>query len=77
MLFRSLYNGVTYTITIGAGGAGGGTGGTGTGGTGGSGIIILSVPTANYSGVKTGTSSTTTNGSNTVITWTGSGTYTA
>jgi hypothetical protein len=61
--------------TGGGGGAGGG--GFGSGGAGGSGIFILSVPTSNYPGTKTGTSTTATNGSNTVITWTGSGSYTA
>jgi hypothetical protein len=59
------------------GGGGAGAGAFGSGGAGGSGIFILSVPTSKYPGTKTGTSSTTTNGSNTVITWTGSGTYTA
>lgn len=68
--------GGTGTANTGGGGGGGG-GAFGSGGAGGSGIFILSVPTSKYPGTKTGTSTTATNGSNTVITWTGSGTYTA
>jgi hypothetical protein len=37
----------------------------------------LSVPTASYSGVITGSPTVTTSGSNTIITFTASGTYTA
>jgi hypothetical protein len=39
---------------------------------GGSGIIILSVPSANYSGATTGSPTVTTSGSNTILTFTGS-----
>jgi hypothetical protein len=39
--------------------------------------VIISVPTASYSGVTTGSPSITTNGSNTVIKFTQSGSYTA
>jgi len=64
---------------------GGGSGGVGFNGSfitnasnGGSGVVILSVPTANYTGTVTGTYTTGTDGSNTWIKWTtGSGTYTA
>jgi hypothetical protein len=61
---------------------GGGGGGSyqynGGGGNGGSGVVILSVPTASYSGTTTGSPTVTTSGSNTIIKWTsGSGTYTA
>jgi hypothetical protein len=35
------------------------------------------VPTANYSGTYSGTVSITTSGTNTILTFTGSGTYTA
>ena len=68
---------------LGGGGAGNGYGGGtntggGGGGAGGSGVVILSVPTANYSGTTTGSPTITTSGSNTIIKWTsGSGTYTA
>jgi hypothetical protein len=77
----------------GGGGTGGGSqnGGTGTNGTantggggganpptgGGSGVVILSVPTANYSGTTTGSPTVTTSGSNTIIKFTASGSYTA
>jgi hypothetical protein len=40
--------------------------------------VVLSIPTANYSGTYTGTATVTTSGSNTLITWTsGTGSYTA
>lgn len=77
----------------GGGGTGSGSqnGGTGTNGTantggggganpptgGGSGVVILSVPTASYSGVTTGSPTVTTSGSNTIMTFNSSGTYTA
>lgn len=68
----------------GAGGAsgisntGGGGGGArfGTTGQGGSGVIILSIPTANYSGTYTGSPTITVNGANTILKFTSSGTYT-
>jgi hypothetical protein len=54
-----------------------GGGGGGDSGAGGSGVIIISVPTANYTGTTTGSPTVTTNGSNTVIKFNSSGTYTA
>ena len=70
--------------TVGVANTGGGAGGCGGPGStiginGGSGVVILSVPTANYSGTTTGSPTITTSGSNTIIKWTtaGSGTYTA
>jgi hypothetical protein len=57
-------------------GGGGGCGST-TGGAGGSGVVILSVPTANYSATTTGSPTITTSGSNTIISFTASGSYTA
>jgi hypothetical protein len=39
--------------------------------------VILSVPTANYTGTTTGSPTVTTSGSNTILTFTGSGSYTA
>jgi hypothetical protein len=67
------------SANTGSGGGGGGQNGGGpqSGGSGGSGIIILSVPTTNYSGTTTGSPTVTTSGSNTIITFTSSGTYTA
>jgi hypothetical protein len=58
-------------------GGGGGGAGVGQGGNGGSGVVILSVPTVSYSGVTTGSPTVTTSGSNTVIKFTSSGSYTA
>ena len=67
---------------VGAGTAGGvNTGGGGGGGNnngsnnGGSGVVILKFETAYYSGVITGSPTVTTSGANTILTFTGSGTY--
>lgn len=59
------------------GGGAGGSRGNVTGANGGSGVVILSVPTANYSGITTGSPTVTTSGSNTIIKFTSSGSYTA
>jgi hypothetical protein len=42
-------------------------------------VVILSVPTARYTGTVTGSPTVTTSGGNTIIRWAtaGSGTYTA
>jgi len=57
---------------------GGGAGGADTGArSGGSGVVILNMPTADYSGTTTGSPTITTSGSNTIIKFTGTGTYTA
>lgn len=66
--------GTAGTINTGGGG-GGGT--NAAGGNGGSGVVILSMPTANYTGTHTGSPTVTTTGSNTVLKYTSSGTYTA
>lgn len=58
-------------------GGGGGGGGGGWNGNGGSGAAVLSIPTAKYSGTYTGTPTITTSGSNTLLTFTSSGSYTA
>lgn len=66
------------TANTGGGGAGGGTAGANApGGNGGSGVVILSLPTSAYSGNTTGSPTVTTSGSNTILTFTASGTYTA
>jgi hypothetical protein len=39
--------------------------------------VILSVPTARYSGTTTGSPTVTTSGSNTILTFNSSGSYTA
>jgi hypothetical protein len=68
-------NGTTNT---GSGGGGAGWNGTDySGGNGGSGVIIISVPTVNYTGTVTGAPTVTTNGANTVMKFNSSGTYLA
>jgi len=70
--------------TSNTGGGGGGGGSTSqsesqlrAAGNGGSGVVILRMPTANYSGTTTGSPTVTTDGTDTILTYTGSGTYTA
>ena len=62
----------------GGGGAGGGDGGPSAsrwqGGQGGSGVIILRLATGDYSGVTTGSPTVTTDGSDTILQFTGTGT---
>lgn len=73
-------SGVPTAATANTGGGGGGSGGNGSasnGGNGGSGVVILSVPTASYSGTTTGSPTITTSGANTIIKFTASGSYTA
>ena len=70
--------GVAGTANLGGGGGGGSNqGANGNGGAGGKGVVILSVPTSRYSGTTTGSPTVTTSGSNTIIQFTGSGSYTA
>ena len=57
-------------------GSGGGGSGSGTSGAGGSGVVILRMPTANYSGTTTGSPTVTTDGSDKVIVFNSSGTIT-
>ena len=45
-------------------------------GPGASGVVILRIPTANYSGITTGSPGVTTDGTDTIIKFTGSGSYT-
>ena len=63
--------------TANTGGGGGGCYLPNTPGQGGSGVVILSVPTSNYSGTTTGSPAISTSGSNTIIKFTGNGSYTA
>jgi len=65
------------TANTGGGGGGEGRDATGDAGSGGKGVVILSVPTANYSATSTGSPTVTTSGSNTILQFNGSGTYTA
>lgn len=70
-------NGTAGTANLGGGGGGASNGSTYNGGAGGSGVVILSVPSINYSGTTTGSPTVTTSGSNTIIKFTASGSYTA
>ena len=73
--------------TAGTANTGGGGGGGGApfpsvppfnaGAAGGSGVVILSIPTALYSGTTTGSPTVTTSGANTILTFNASGSYTA
>ena len=60
----------------GGGGRGSDSGNVSQSGAGGSGVIIFSVPTANYTGITTGSPTITTSGANTIIKFTASGSYT-
>jgi hypothetical protein len=63
--------------TVNTGGGGGGAAQGSYSGAGGSGVVILSIPTANYTGRTTGSPTVTTSGTNTILKFTASGTYTA
>jgi hypothetical protein len=70
------------TTNLGGGGGGGGWNDPlsppqQAGGSGGKGVVILSVPTANYSSTSTGSPTVTTSGANTILQFNGSGSYTA
>jgi len=66
---------VPTTATANLGGGGGGGGVLGNGGNGGSGVVILSYVTADYAVTNTN-GSVTTDGANTVVTFTSTGTFT-
>ena len=73
--------GADGTVNTGSGGGGGannagGATSTTKGGNGGKGVVIISVPTSGYSGVTTGSPTVTTHLTKTIITFTGSGSYT-
>ena len=71
-------SGTAVSGTTNTGGGGGGSGGfTSTSGAGGSGVVILRMATADYSGTTTGSPTVTTDGSDTILKFTSSGTYTA
>jgi hypothetical protein len=70
-------NGTAGGTNTGGGGGGGGGGTTNISGAGGSGVVIFSVPTANYTGTTTGSPTISTSGSLTILKYTSSGTYTA
>ena len=66
--------GTAGTANTGSGGAR--WGGVGTSGAGGSGVVILRMPTAFYSGTTTGSPSVSTSGSDTILVYNASGSYT-
>ncbi len=64
--------------TANTGGGGGGSYSSSiAGGAGGSGVVILSIPTINYTGTTTGSPTVTTSSSNTILVFNASGSYTA
>jgi hypothetical protein len=71
-------SGVGIAGTANTGGGGGGSGGSGAnaGANGGSGVVILRMPTTNYSGTTTGSPTVTTDGSDTILVYNASGSYT-
>jgi len=70
-------NGVAGTVNTGGGGGGGCEPSASNGGAGGKGVVILSMPDASYSGTTTGSPTVATGVSGkTVLTFTGSGSYT-
>ena len=71
-------DGTNGTANLGGGGGGSGPAntGTGSGGSGGTGVVILRIPTAQYSGTTTGSPTVTTDGTDTIVKFTGSGTIT-
>jgi len=71
-------NGTAGTANTGSGGGGMGTGSSSRPtGAGGKGVVIISVPTANYSSTTTGSPTVTTSGGNTIMQFNGSGSYTS
>ena len=62
--------------TVNTGSGGGGAGGADVGGSGGKGVVILRMPTANYSGTTTGSPTVTTSGADTILVFNDSGSYT-
>ena len=69
--------GVGESASANTGSGGGGTHTGANSGAGGSGVVILRVATADYSGTTSGSPTVTTDGTDTVIKFTGSGNYTA
>ena len=61
--------------TVNTGGGGGASADMAVVGLGGKGVVILSMPTNRYSGTTTGFPTVTTSGANTILTFTGTGTY--
>ena len=74
-------SGGSGTVSAGTANTGGGGGGnwssSGNSGAGGSGVVILRMPTSKYSGTTTGSPTVTTSGSDTILVYNASGSYTA
>ena len=68
--------GTSQDATVNTGGGGGANDGASNTASGGSGVVILRMPTTNYSGTTTGSPSVSTSGSDTILTFNGSGSYT-
>ena len=68
-------NATNATANLGGGGSGGG--GSAFAGNGGSGVVILRMATDNYSGITTGSPTVTTSGTDTILVYNASGSYTA
>jgi len=73
---------VTYAagntaVSANTGNGGASASGNNAGGTGSSGVVIIAVPTINYTGTTTGSPTVTTSGANTILKFTSSGSYTA
>jgi len=72
---NSTEDGIAATANTGGGGGAAGGDSTGQdGGAGGSGVVILRMPTGNYSGTVTGSPTVTTDGNDTIVKFTSSGT---
>jgi hypothetical protein len=69
--------GTAGTVNTGGGGGGAERGGTGVGGAGGKGVVILSMPSGNFSGTVTGSPVESISGANKILIFNGSGSYTA
>ena len=68
------HNPSTVNTTYGSGGSGGRNSQNGSAGI--QGVVIMRIPTSNYSGTTTGSSTVTTDGIYTILTFTGNGSYT-
>ena len=69
--------GAAASSNTGGGGGGSERGPSSPGGAGGKGVVILRIPTANYTGTTTGSPTVGTSGSDTILTFNDSGSYTA
>ena len=70
-------NGSPGTDGLGGGGGGSGESGGSANGVGGDGVVIIRLATADYTGTTTGSPTVTEDGSDTIMKWTGDGSYTA